>query len=98
MKKIAFVIPLLAPYRITFYKKLIEKSGNTFLILYTDKKKEDGRPQYSGSGSLDIPVSPIEEVEIKLWRYTICYQKGVISKILRYKPHVILFQIGRAHV
>lgn len=87
-KKIAFVVPFIAPYRVTFFEKLFNDSHNDWCLLHGHKKEEDGRPQYNKS--LSFKNISFKFSFNKIGPYELYYNKGLSRKIKDYNPDIII--------
>jgi len=90
-RKIAFIVPIVAPYRITFFEKLNRILQNDdFVIFHGFKKKEDGRPAYDGNISVKNRTYAIEEKKIGMFQYVL--NRGLNAQLYEYNPEIIILQ------
>ena len=87
-KKIAFIVPMLAPYRVTFYEKLFNDANNEWCLFHGIKKVEDGRPHYKES--ILFQNVPYNFNSFKLGPLEFYYHFGLNRKVREFKPNIII--------
>jgi glycosyltransferase involved in cell wall biosynthesis len=88
-ERIAFVVHMLAPYRVSFFQKLFSCTAFEWKLFAGKKQvKKDARPQYEGR--VDFEVSFHNEcIRNRLVYHDILYQ-GMYDAVTRYDPDVII--------
>jgi glycosyltransferase involved in cell wall biosynthesis len=91
MRKIALIIPMLQPYRLTFYEKLNRFNPNIeWMVFHGVKKIEDGRPAYAGKTS--FKNIGLTELKYRFGPFVIRIHKGLYRKITDFNPDMIIIQ------
>ncbi len=91
MKKIAIIIPMLQPYRITFYEKLAFFDPEyQWRVFHGVSYNEDGRPNYKGETTFQN--RGFREYQWYLGPFRILYNKGLYSEIRKYNPDLVILQ------
>ncbi len=92
LKKIILITPMLQPYRITFYRKLSQAlAGRAELIVYHGtKKKEDGRPSYTGKVSFREKGFPIRLFIV--FRLHFVVNSGMYRSLRKDDPDLVIMQ------
>lgn len=88
MKKIALIIPMLQPYRITFYERIVESNPNIRFNFFHGLTRESARPAYKDEVKFDtIPYYP---KLIKVGPFGLYFNEGLLEKIKEFNPHAII--------
>lgn len=87
--KIALITPLLQPYRISFYTKLLEIFPD-IIIYHNVKTKEDGRPGYNKT--VNFCAKGFIEKKFYIFTFCVLWVKGMLHEIKRDKPDIIITQ------
>jgi glycosyltransferase involved in cell wall biosynthesis len=87
-KRIAFIVPMLAPYRVTFYEKLFNNSDNEWWLFHGTKKEEDGRPQYNQTVS--FKNISFNFGFFKIGPFELYYHSGLNKKVKSFNPEIII--------
>ena len=87
-KRIAFIAPMLAPYRVTFYEKLFNDPDNDWCLFHGLKKEEDGRPQYTKNAS--FKNTPLNFSSYKIGSFELYYIKDLNRQVKDFKPEIIV--------
>lgn len=88
---IVLITPLLQPYRISFYSKLqTSLKPDSFRVFFSEKKVDDGRPQYEGATEFDTKGFP--EKNYIVLGFNIKFNPGMYKSIKKYKPDIIITQ------
>jgi len=91
MKKIVIISPILQHYRLTFYEKLSRINDNYhFHVFYGVKKKEDGRPSFSGDVRFDAKGFEVSRFSIA--SLAIRYNRGMLAELKQVNPDIIIIQ------
>lgn len=88
MKRIAFIIPMVQPYRITFYEKIVESNPNVQFKFFHGLTRESARPSYQGEVNFD--ATPYNPKLIKIGPFGLYFNKGLIKKIKEFDPYAII--------
>src|SRR5215218_10041839 len=87
--RVAFAVHMLAPYRVSFYKKLFSDNNyNWKLFAGYKSNKVDARPQYEGQ--VDFPVSYHKEVVRNLGIYNMIDNVGMLDSVKEFNPDFII--------
>lgn len=87
-KRIAFIVPMLAPYRVTFYEKLFNDPDHEWCLFHGTKNEEDGRPHYNQTVSFkNISFS---FSFFKIGQFELYYHKELNRKVKSFKPEIII--------
>jgi glycosyltransferase involved in cell wall biosynthesis len=87
--RVAFVVHMLAPYRVSFYSKLFAAKEYEWKLFAGQKSnKVDARPQYDGK--LSFPVSFHPEKISKLGVYNMCDNEGMLEAVRSFDPQIII--------
>lgn len=89
MVKVAFLVPMIAPYRVTFFEKLARMPGIDLCVFHGIKKKEDGRPAYSGEAGFQNSGYEIKSQK-KLLYNSLCY-RGMFEAVKSFNPDIVVF-------
>lgn len=89
MKKIAYITPMIAPYRVSFFEKLVNQTKDELEWMFFSgiKNKDDGRPAYKGE--VGIPNSTYVLSERKIGPWTLAYSEDLLKKIIEFNPDII---------
>lgn len=89
-KKVAFIVPMLAPYRVTFFTKLVNSTQNLYdwKIFFGLKQKEDGRPAYQGDIEFPYANFTFQKQEIGPW--TLYKSITLENNIKEFNPDIIV--------
>lgn len=88
MKKIAFITPMLQPYRISFYTKIAESLPDLDFMFFHGLNNEASRPAYQGQVS--FKTESYHPKLINLGPFGLYYNKGLINKVKNYNPDVLI--------
>lgn len=91
MKKIILFSPILQHYRLTFYEKLSKASNEFELVVFHGvKKKEDGRPGFSGE--TNFLNKGFRQFISKSKLFHIVYNQGMLREIKKINPDILILQ------
>lgn len=91
MKKVALIIPMLQPYRLSFYEKLSKSDPQLiWTVIHGIKLIEDGRPGYIGATPFNN--IGIHERILFIGPFKIRIHWGLLRKIKRFDPDLIIIQ------
>lgn len=89
MLKIAFITPLLAHYRLSFWEKLSQANADYQLkIFYGTKNVEDGRPNFDGNTKFS--KEGFKEVLYKIYPFHIKYYKKMLTGVKKFNPDIVI--------
>lgn len=87
--KIAFIVPIVAHYRKTFFEKLISDNPEfEFCVFHGIKKKEDGRPGYEGL--LSFNNETFTPKIFRIYPFGIVYNKGLFKGVKKFDPDIVI--------
>jgi len=86
--RIAFIIPILAPYRISFYSKIVELNPDLDFLFFHGLSNDTARPSFKGKVSFTTESYHLQQ--ISLGPFGLYLNKGLIRKVKTYKPNVII--------
>lgn len=87
--KVFFIVPLVTHYRETFFKKLVEMNPqHEWLIIDSEKKIDDGRPNYYKE--FDFPHKRFEQTQRKVGPFTLIDHIGLKDFVKRNKPDIVI--------
>jgi glycosyltransferase involved in cell wall biosynthesis len=87
--KVAFVVHMLTPYRLSFYKKLFSSADYEWKLFAGFKSnKVDARPQYEGN--VDFPISYHKEKVSKLGIYNMIDNEGMFEAVKHYNADIVI--------
>jgi glycosyltransferase involved in cell wall biosynthesis len=87
--KVAFIVPMIAPYRVTFFEKLSGLPGIQLRVFYGVKATEDGRPAFVGDVSFDHVGVVTRSTRLAICRIT-TYER-LAEAVQDYDPDVVVF-------
>jgi len=79
---------MLAPYRVTFYEKLLNDPDNEWCLFHGTKKEEDGRPQYNQTVS--FKNISFHFSFFKIGPFELYYHSSLNKKVKSFKPEIIV--------
>lgn len=90
MKKIALIIPMLQPYRINLYKKLIDSTKDRYewCIFHGVKTFDDARPAYNGN--IKLKNNPYTSKIKYFGPLSAVFQGNLFKNIKKYNPDIII--------
>jgi glycosyltransferase involved in cell wall biosynthesis len=90
MKRVALIIPMLQPYRVTFYEKLIEstKTEYQWCIFHGVKNFDDGRPEFKGYVTFEHV--PFSTSILKFGPLSVVIQKKLFVGLKKFNPDIII--------
>ncbi len=87
--RVAFVVHMLAPYRVSFYNKLFASSRYDWMLFAGNKlNKADARPQYEGD--VRFPVSYHKEVVSNMGVYERIDYEGMFDAVKAFDANIII--------
>jgi glycosyltransferase involved in cell wall biosynthesis len=87
--KVAFIVHMLAPYRVTFYEKLFSDKDHQWKLFAGLKfRKDDPKPQFEGKVNYD--VSYHKEQMQRTGMFVQLVYEGMLEAIQEYNPDVII--------
>lgn len=87
--KIAFIVPIVAHYRLSFFERLINNNPEfEWCVFHGIKRKEDGRPAYSGE--INFPNKIFTPKIFKIYPFGIVYNKALFSDIKDFNPDMVI--------
>jgi glycosyltransferase involved in cell wall biosynthesis len=87
--RVAFLVHMLAPYRVSFYSKLFNsKEYDWQLFAGYKQNKIDARPQYEGK--VDFSISYHKEMISKLGVYNMIDNEGMVEAVKDFDPAIII--------
>jgi glycosyltransferase involved in cell wall biosynthesis len=88
-EKIAFIVHMLAPYRVSFFQKLFSCAAFEWKLFAGKKQsKKDGRPQFEGAVDFDISFHD-ERIRNRYVYHDIRYL-GMYEAVTKYDPDTII--------
>ena len=87
--KIAFLVPMLPPYRITFYDKLNKIEGVEVKVFCGTQSGETGRPSFEGN--VDFPASYHKKLSKSLLGISCDTYVGMAKKLKEFLPDIVIF-------
>lgn len=88
MKKIAFIIPMLQPYRISFYSKIVDSFPDADFVFFYGLTNETARPGFQGK--VAFKTETYQPQMITLGPFGLYINKGLIAKVKKFKPDIII--------
>lgn len=88
MKKVAFIIPMLQPYRISFYEKIVELNPNIHFIFFHGLTNHSARPSYEGE--VKFETNSFTPRLKKIGPYGLYINDGLMSGIKEFNPDAII--------
>jgi glycosyltransferase involved in cell wall biosynthesis len=86
--KVAFVVHMLAPYRITFFEKLFNYKKFDWKLFAGQKTNQGSRPQFSGHTNL--PVEYFPEKHRSMFGYSIVTNAGMLEAVKKFDPDIVI--------
>ena len=86
--KIAFLVPMIAPYRVSFFEKLAELVQGDVCVFHGVKNLEDGRPPFTGPLSCRCEGFPMRSISIG--GMEVCFYPGLLMSLKSYAPDVLI--------
>jgi len=87
--KIAFIVPIITPYRVTFFEKISNLEDVDLKVFHGIKSIEDGRPAYDRK--LGFHTCGGKTKYIKLGSIRPIYYEGMYTYVKEFNPDVIVF-------
>ena len=87
--KIAFLVPSIMPYRVTFFEKISNLEDVDLTVFHGIKSIEDGRPAHDGKLRFHTCGGKIQC--IKLGCIRLMYYEGLYAAVQEFNPDVIIF-------
>jgi len=88
MKKIAFIIPMLAPYRISFYSKIVESNPNLNFLFFHGLTNEAARPSFHGD--VTFKTESYFPKKLVLGPFGLYFNIGLLRQVKSFKPKTII--------
>jgi glycosyltransferase involved in cell wall biosynthesis len=88
--KIALIIPMLQPYRVTLYERLIESTKDKYewCIFNGVKDFDDARPDYKGN--VNFRTKPYKATIKTIGPLSACIQKNLYRDVVDFDPDIVL--------
>jgi|ERR1035437_669067 glycosyltransferase involved in cell wall biosynthesis len=87
-KRVALIVPMLAPYRVTFYEKLFKDPDKEFCLFHGTKNQEDGRPQYTQN--VFFKNMQYNFRSFTIGPFELYYHSSLNKKVKKFNPEIIV--------
>lgn len=86
--KIAFIVPKIMHYRISFYEKLYAEYGTDFKVFASESKNESSRPHYRGE--VTFPRSILSESKSRILTLEVVHISGLVETVKNFNPDIVI--------
>jgi glycosyltransferase involved in cell wall biosynthesis len=93
--KIAFIVPKIMHYRISFFEKLYAEYGTDFKVFASESKNESSRPHFSGE--VTFPKCILTESKSRILTLEVVHISGLFKTVKNFNPDIVIIvnHVGR---